>query len=100
MTAGVQMRNFQLHPTCIARHALTLVLIAAAAACGSGAGAASQPPPPAPPALSPSALPASMDVTTSTIGIDDLVRDAPIDGFADKLQALGYESGQQREFRG
>ena len=94
------MRNFQKHPTCVARHALAVALVAVAAACGSGAGAASAPAPPAPPALSPAAMPASMDVTTTTLGIDDLVRDAPIDGFADKLQALGYQSGRQREFRG
>jgi hypothetical protein len=100
MAAGVQMRNFQKHPICVARHAFAMALVALAAACGSGAGAASAPAPPAPPALSRAALPASMDMTTTALGVNDLVRDAPIDGFADRLQTLGYESGQQREFRG
>jgi hypothetical protein len=91
------MRNFQMYPACVARHAPLILVVALAAACGSGAGAASTAP--APPALAASALP-GMDATTTAVTADDLLHDAPIDGFADKLDALGYESGQQREFSG
>ena len=91
------MRNFQMQASCVVQHAISVLLLAFAAGCGSGAGAASTPPPP--PVLASSAL-LTMDVTASRLTSSDLIKDAPIDGFSDKLSALGFETGARREFRG
>jgi len=41
-----------------------------------------------------------MDVTQKPVTADDLARDAPIPGLADRVRGWGYESGVQRVFTG
>lgn len=73
-----------------------LALLALTAGCGSAGAAISQPPLPL---LPTTALP-GMSVTERTLSAADLTHDAPVPGFADKLDGWHYQSGNERVFVG
>jgi hypothetical protein len=96
MTDGVQKPGAHLSRSALPRRGHLLALLALTAGCGSAGAAISQPPLPL---LPTTALP-GMSVTERTLSAADLTHDAPVPGFAEKLDVWHYHSGNQRVFVG